>query len=287
MTADTIGGFVLLAILSGCSDVNAGTLANFGKRGTSGQLTAAPHPNFLAASHEPPRWIGDSIHAEQRPTACIRNHIALRRKRSSAMKRLLFSCCALALFGTAEAQAQEYCQPGYPADVARNQYVPGVPCGDAGAIGASLYVSPRPVPPMVGHTFITYEGLMPDQLLYQHQRTYYRPHGPYGGVTQTNINWGYRSRLHPFGHYHEWGYAFAGLREKLRIHPNPQEKLLHLQKHGYANGGADCYTGGGTVVPTGNCPSGNCNQAQQVPTQQNAVQQAFAQTPAQKTAARK
>lgn len=208
------------------------------------------------------------------------------------MKRLLFSCCALTLLSTAATQAQEYCQPGYPADVARNQYVPGVPCGDAGAIGASLYVSPRPVPPMVGHTFITYEGLMPDQLLYQHQRTYYHPHGPYGGVTQTNINWGYKSHLHPFGHYHEWGYAFAGLREKLRIHPNPQEKLMHLQAHGYANSGA-CYGGGtgcysgGVGVPASNCPSGNCNQAQQIPTQQNPVQHAVAQTPAQKTAARR
>ena len=206
------------------------------------------------------------------------------------MKRLLFSCCALALFGTAAAQAQEYCQPGYPADVARNQYVPGVPCGDAGAIGASLYTSPRPVPPMVGHTFITYEGLMPDQLLYQHQRTYYRPHGPYGGVTQTNINWGYQSHLHPFGHYHEWGSAFAGWREKIAIH-NPQRRMLHLQTHGIGAGGADCYTGG-TGVPAGNCPSGNCNQgqptvAQNYPVQLNQVQQAVAQNPMQQTAPRR
>jgi hypothetical protein len=208
------------------------------------------------------------------------------------MKRLLFSCCALALLNTAATQAQEYGTYGYPADVARNQYVPGVPYADAGAIGASLYVSPRPVPPMVGHTFITYEGLMPDQLLYQHQRTYYRPHGPYGGVTQTNINWGYKSHLHPFGHYHEWGYAFAGLHEKLRIHRTPQERMMHLQTHGYGAGGADCYSG----TPASNCPSGNCNQgqptvAQQQQTQprpvQGPVQQAIAQTPAQKTAARK
>jgi hypothetical protein len=214
----------------------------------------------------------------------------VRRKRSSAMKRLLFSCCALALLGSAAAQAQEYCQPGYPADVARNQYVPGVPCGDAGAIGASLYVSPRPVPPMVGHTFITYEGLMPDQLLYQHQRTYYRPHGPYGGVTETNINWGYQSHLRPFGHYWSTGYNLAGWREKFRVHKTPQEKLLHLQMHGQG-AGADCYAGSGYGVPAGNCPSGNCNQGQQVavpqqmvPQQamqpQSPVRQAYVQTPA-------
>lgn len=210
------------------------------------------------------------------------------------MKRLLFSCCALTLLSAAATQAQEYGTFGYPADVARNQYVPGVPYGDAGAIGASLYVSPRPVPPMVGHTFITYEGLMPDQLLYQHQRTYYRPHGPYGGVTQTNINWGYQSHLHPFGHYFSPSYNKVGWREKLRLHKTPQERMMDLQMNGQA-GGADCYAGGG--VPAGDCPSGNCNQAQQptlqqnaarqVPAQQNPVQQAFSQTPAQKTAARK
>ncbi len=207
------------------------------------------------------------------------------------MKRLLFSCCTLALFGSAVTQAAEYCQPGYAPDIARNQYVPGVPCGDAGAIGASLYVSPRPVPPMVGHTFITYEGLMPDQLLYQHQRTYYRPHGPYGGVTQTNINWGYQSHLHPFGHYHEWGYSLAGLREKLRVFPTPQQKMMHLQMHGCGTGGSDCYAGQ-SYAPTGNCPSGNCGQMQQAPVQQpalpetsvqqTAVQQAWGQTPARR-----
>lgn len=46
MPADPSGGLTLLAILAACSDVNAGTLANSGKRGTSGQLNAAPHPKF-------------------------------------------------------------------------------------------------------------------------------------------------------------------------------------------------------------------------------------------------
>lgn len=194
------------------------------------------------------------------------------------MKRLLFSCCALALFGTA-AQAQEYCGPGYPADVARNQYVPGVPCGDAGAIGASLYVSPRPVPPLVGHTFITYEGLMPDQLLYQHHRTYYRPHGPYGGVTRTDINWGYKSHLHPFGHYTDWGYHLQGFRERHRLWPTTQEQMMKLQMYG--TGAGDCYAGGcyggEGYAATSNCPSGNCGPVQQVSAQQAPTQQFVAQ----------
>jgi len=106
------------------------------------------------------------------------------------MTRVWGIVCAAALAATAAtATAAEYCQPGSPADVGRNWYVPGVPCGDAGGVGAQLYVSPRPVPPFVGHTYITYEGLMPHEMLYHHHRTYYRPWGPYGGVTQTRISW--------------------------------------------------------------------------------------------------
>ena len=33
-------------------------------------------------------------------------------------------------------------------------------------VGAELYVSPRPVPPHVGHTYITYQPLMPHEFLY-------------------------------------------------------------------------------------------------------------------------
>lgn len=42
-----------------------------------------------------------------------------------------------------------------------------------GGVPAKLYVSPRPTPPFVGHTYITYEPLMPHENLYRHCRTYY------------------------------------------------------------------------------------------------------------------
>ena len=37
---------------------------------------------------------------------------------------------------------------------------------------AQLYVSPRPTPPFVGHTYITYQPLMPHEFLYKHCRCY-------------------------------------------------------------------------------------------------------------------
>jgi hypothetical protein len=36
-----------------------------------------------------------------------------------------------------------------------------------------MYVSPRPVPAYVGHTYITYQPFMPHEYLYKHTRTHY------------------------------------------------------------------------------------------------------------------
>jgi hypothetical protein len=39
-------------------------------------------------------------------------------------------------------------------------------------LGAQLYPCPRPVPPVVGYTYITYQPLAPHEFLYKHHRTY-------------------------------------------------------------------------------------------------------------------
>jgi hypothetical protein len=69
-------------------------------------------------------------------------------------------------------------------DLFYNYYVAPGPNG----IGAELYPAPRPAPPWVGHTFITYEPLMPHEFLYRHQRVYIRVH-PDGRVTRTWVCW--------------------------------------------------------------------------------------------------
>lgn len=78
-------------------------------------------------------------------------------------------------------------------DLFYNYYV-GNNCG---GMGAQLYLSPRPVPPFVGHTYITYQPLMPHEFLYAHDRTYHRYYNGGLGLTRAHVH--YRSSL--FGHH--------------------------------------------------------------------------------------
>lgn len=55
-------------------------------------------------------------------------------------------------------------------------------------LGAQMYVAPIPTPPLVGHTWITYQPLMPHEMLYRHGRTYYRKN-PNGGWTRVSVGW--------------------------------------------------------------------------------------------------
>jgi hypothetical protein len=60
---------------------------------------------------------------------------------------------------------------------------------------AEMYPSPYPTPPVVGHTYYTYEPLKPHEMMYSHRRTYYTPYGAgafygdaygYGGTSGLN-----------------------------------------------------------------------------------------------------
>jgi hypothetical protein len=57
-----------------------------------------------------------------------------------------------------------------------------------GGLSAELYPCPRPTPPLVGHTYITYQPLMPHEFLYEHARTYVRK-TPGAGRTRTTVTW--------------------------------------------------------------------------------------------------
>lgn len=74
-------------------------------------------------------------------------------------------------------------------DVFHNYYVPPVPAGSAPGVGAQLYVSPRPVPPRVGHTWHTYPPFMPHEFLYRHRRRYIRQAGAMGMRTDVHAYW--------------------------------------------------------------------------------------------------
>ena len=45
--------------------------------------------------------------------------------------------------------------------------------GPYNGAAAEMYVCPRPVPAHVGHTWVTYQPLMPHEFMYKHKRSYY------------------------------------------------------------------------------------------------------------------
>jgi hypothetical protein len=105
-------------------------------------------------------------------------------------KNLTIVGIALALFvwgvsfGATSASA-ELVRHSTPGDLFYNQYVPPV---GPGSVGAALYPSPRPTPPVVGHTYITYQPLMPSEFLYHHHRKYTTIHED-APKTHTRVHW--------------------------------------------------------------------------------------------------
>jgi hypothetical protein len=61
--------------------------------------------------------------------------------------------------------------------------------GPYNGAAAQMYVSPRPVPANVGHTYVTYQPFMPHEYLYKHERSYYT-HNPGAGWRRTNVRYG-------------------------------------------------------------------------------------------------
>jgi hypothetical protein len=104
-----------------------------------------------------------------------------RTRLSAALIAALSIAACLATTGTARAEI--------PPGLFSNYYVgpPGHP--------AQMYVSPRPTPPFVGHTWITYPPLSPHEFLYKHNRVYTRLNAD--GTTTTT-----RVRYSPLTWYH-------------------------------------------------------------------------------------
>lgn len=73
-------------------------------------------------------------------------------------------------------------------DLFYNYYEGPNPSGTA----AQMYVSPLPVPAHVGHTYVTYQPLMPHEFMYKHCRSHYA-HTPGAGWSRAKI------RYHTYG----------------------------------------------------------------------------------------
>lgn len=73
---------------------------------------------------------------------------------------------------------------GYP-DLFYNNYTQG----NANLTNAQMYVSPVPVPPFVGHTFITYQPFMPEEMLYWHTNRYHNYYDGGRGMNHTRVHY--------------------------------------------------------------------------------------------------
>lgn len=89
----------------------------------------------------------------------------------------------LARLGIFAAVVSLACTAAQAADLFYNNYVPGNP-------PAQIYPAPRPTPPLVGHTYITYQPLYPQEFLYRHHRSYCRYDGYHClPVARTTVHW--------------------------------------------------------------------------------------------------
>jgi hypothetical protein len=83
-----------------------------------------------------------------------------------ALMALVVVCTAASLWDAAPAYAEE------PQTEASGSYGYYVQPGGGNGLGASLYPCPRPTPPLVGHTYISYAPLNPHEFLYPHHKRY-------------------------------------------------------------------------------------------------------------------
>ena len=89
-----------------------------------------------------------------------------------------------------------------------------------GGLTAGKYIAPHPIPSNVGHSYRTYEPLMPHEMLYEHDRNYfnyYNDNSFKGGgpsLNITSVRWqngdqGYRPSLFNNNYISKLQYGFA------------------------------------------------------------------------------
>lgn len=68
-------------------------------------------------------------------------------------------------------------------DLFYNFYVPTY----CDSVGAELYMAPYDTPPLVGHTYYTYQPMLPHEHMYQHHRTYRHYYNHNLGMHRTSV----------------------------------------------------------------------------------------------------
>ncbi len=104
--------------------------------------------------------------------------------------RTMLAAAVLGLLASVLAGSQA--EAAHP-DIFYNYYVG--PSAYGGGIPAQMYVSPRPTPPHVGHTWITYPPLNPHEFMYKHCRKYHKYYHD-GGYTESCVR--YKTHFFPW-----------------------------------------------------------------------------------------
>jgi hypothetical protein len=113
------------------------------------------------------------------------NQTCANAKHFAASAAMIFVTVGGLAWGIATPARAEQLRHSTPGDMFYNEYAP--PIGP-GSVGAQLYPCPRPTPPLVGHTYITYQPLAPQEFLYQHRRVYTTQHTD-APSTRTSVRW--------------------------------------------------------------------------------------------------
>jgi hypothetical protein len=133
---------------------------------------------------------------------------------------------------------------------------------------AGMYMAPHYVPANVGHSYYTYQPLMPHEMMHQHTRNYYNYYntgGYYGGynaLNKTQVRW-------QSGSNHMGPMPFSGgITSGLKWRYNKRKYCLDgdcsstRSFGGFGGGCASGNCGGGEVyggeVYSGGCASGSC-----------------------------
>ena len=109
------------------------------------------------------------------------------RAASLAVLTIVLGCTSLAVaFEQPGWDGKRHISHQQQKDLFYNYYAQPGPYNGA---AAQMYVSPRPVPANVGHTWVTYQPWMPHEFTYKHERSYYT-YNPGAGWRRTNVRYG-------------------------------------------------------------------------------------------------
>jgi hypothetical protein len=163
-------------------------------------------------------------------------------------------------------QAQDYAYGGQHGTLSNNLFQQYYTQPGASSATAAMYPAPHPVPYKVGHTYYTYQPLMPHEMMWQHRRNYYNFYagsdafyqdpctGQSGGgaLNKTTVVW-------QSGTNH-MGPLPASIVPLARLQYRLASRSYGLGGQSYGAGGQACATGQCGGVAAG-CPS--CSAAAQ------------------------